>query len=69
MATGTLRVRKPATVRITISCNLAAGVTAKDLALVLLVPKGGRSSAASWFAAQILSIRVLRGWALAAVAI
>ncbi len=36
LATGTLRVKKPGTMRITIAGRLAAGVTAKDLALHLL---------------------------------
>lgn len=36
LATGTLRVAKPATLRITVDGRLAAGVTAKDLALHIL---------------------------------
>jgi 3-isopropylmalate/(R)-2-methylmalate dehydratase large subunit len=40
LATGTLRVRRPGAMRITISGRLAAGVTAKDLALHLLQDLG-----------------------------
>jgi 3-isopropylmalate/(R)-2-methylmalate dehydratase large subunit len=40
LATSTLRVRKPRTMRITIDGLLAAGVTAKDLALHLLAQFG-----------------------------
>lgn len=36
LATGTLRVRKPPTMRVTVNGRLAPGVTAKDLALHLL---------------------------------
>lgn len=36
LATGTLRVKKPATMRITVGGRLGAGVTAKDLALYIL---------------------------------
>src|SRR5690606_21072938 len=36
LATGTLRVKKPKTMRVTINGHLAAGVTPKDLALHLL---------------------------------
>jgi len=40
LATGTLRVRKPKTMRVTIDGALGAGVTAKDLALHLLARFG-----------------------------
>jgi 3-isopropylmalate/(R)-2-methylmalate dehydratase large subunit len=36
LATGTLRVRKPRTMRIVLSGRLASGITAKDLALALI---------------------------------
>ena len=38
LATGTLRVRKPRTMRITVDGALGVGVTAKDLALALIGP-------------------------------
>lgn len=40
LATGALRVRKPSTMRVTITGELAPGVTAKDLALALLATFG-----------------------------
>ncbi len=40
LATGTLRVQRPKTMRITISGRLAPGVTAKDLALHILAAHG-----------------------------
>lgn len=40
LATGTLRVRKPRTMRVTITGALTPGVTAKDLALALLAKFG-----------------------------
>lgn len=40
LATGTLRVKRPKTMRITLTDALAAGVTAKDLALALLARIG-----------------------------
>ena len=40
MATGALRLRKPGSMRITISGNLAPGVTAKDLILALIARHG-----------------------------
>lgn len=40
LATGTLRIQKPGTMRITVTGRLAAGVTAKDLALHILARIG-----------------------------
>src|SRR5206468_7919917 len=40
LATSTLRVRKPPTMRVTVSGTLAPGVTAKDLALHLIASLG-----------------------------
>jgi len=44
LATGTLRIQKPGTMRITVSGKLARGVTAKDLALHILEQIGAAGS-------------------------
>jgi len=44
LATGTLRVRKPKTMRVTIDGTLGTGVTAKDLALFLLARFGANGA-------------------------
>ena len=45
LATGTLRVQRPKTMRVNVSGNLAAGVTAKDLALHILGLHGAAGGA------------------------
>ena len=50
MATGTLRVKKPGTMRVTVRGTLGAGVTAKDLALHLLARLG--AAGASGFSVE-----------------
>jgi len=44
LATGTLRIQKPGTMRITVSGQLSRGVTAKDLALYILEQIGAAGS-------------------------
>ena len=44
LATGTLRIQKPGTMRITVSGRLSTGVTAKDLALYVLEQIGAAGS-------------------------
>ena len=57
LATGTLRVRKPRTMRITVSGTLGVGVTAKDLALAILgrFGAGGASGHIVEFAGEAVS--------------
>lgn len=54
LATGTLRVRRPRPMRITVNNRLAAGVTAKDLALAIIARfgAGGGSGHAIEFAGE-----------------
>src|SRR3546814_11148032 len=54
LATGTLRVRKPATMRVTVTGRLADGVGAKDLALhiIALVGSDGAQGHAVEFAGE-----------------
>jgi 3-isopropylmalate/(R)-2-methylmalate dehydratase large subunit len=57
LATGTLRVRKPRTIRITVSGTLSVGVTAKDLALAIIgrFGAGGASGHIVEFAGEAVS--------------
>jgi 3-isopropylmalate/(R)-2-methylmalate dehydratase large subunit len=57
LATGTLRVRRPRTMRITLENMLAAGVTAKDLALAIIgqFGAGGASGHAVEFAGPAIT--------------
>ncbi len=56
LATSTLRVRKPRTMRVTVTGRLAAGVTAKDLALhiIALLGSGGGDGHAVEFAGEAI---------------
>jgi 3-isopropylmalate/(R)-2-methylmalate dehydratase large subunit len=54
MATGTLRVQKPASMRVSFNGRLAGGVTAKDMILALIAAygSGGGSGCAIEFAGR-----------------
>ncbi len=63
MATGTLRLSRPKTMRVTFSGKLAAGVTAKDMALHLIAAHGaaGGASHAVEFAGDAVSALDMEG--------
>ncbi|MGH6612651.1 3-isopropylmalate dehydratase large subunit [Sphingomonas sp.] len=63
MATGTLRVRRPGTMRVTFSGRLRPGVTAKDMALALIATHGagGGKGRAIEFAGEAVAALDLEG--------
>lgn len=63
MATGTLRVRRPGTMRVTFSGRLGPGVTAKDMALALIATHGasGGKGHAIEFAGEAVAALDLEG--------